>query len=473
MRRESAAGGIARAQETPEPGGAAKEREHGRKAVEAASFVILGFGLSQAIRLAGNIVLTRLLAPEVFGVITIARVFYLGLGLFSDVGLEPAIIRSRRSDDPVFLDTAWTIQIIRSVILAALSAAIAYPVSLLYKEPSLFLIIPAIGLTSVPDGCRSTSLTMLGKELQQKKLTYMELAVQIASLLFTVGAALLIKNIWALMVGDLVGAVMRTVWSHAINRRRPNRLAIEREALGELLTFGKWILVSTAMMFLATQADRFILGKLFSMSWFGVYSVALNLAELPKQVIGRLNEKVIYPLITKYLHLSHEELREKMRRPRWRLLLALALLLSCFGCFGDLAIYILYDERYRAAAWILPMLAFGMWPLMLLSTIEGSLLAIGRPKYSAAGNFAKFLYMVTILPLSYRIGGEMGAVLAIALNDLPSYAVINVGLARERLSLFRQDLALTACLLASSGLLLGLRVLLGLGTPGNCPLFPP
>lgn len=453
--------------------GQADDIKHGKKALEAATFVVAGFGLSQLIRLAGNIVLTRLLVPEIFGIITIARVFYIGLGLFSDVGLEPAIIRSPRSNDPVFLNTAWTIQIIRSVLLALLSALIAYPVSRFYKKPILMLIIPLIGLISIPDGCRSTSLTLLGKELQQKKLTYMELLVQILSLSCIIVAALVLRNIWALLIGDLCSAIVRTVWSHALNADHPNRLTLEKESIKELLGFGKWIMVSTAMMFLASQTDRFMLGKLFSMAWFGVYSIALALAELPKQVISRLNGKVIYPLITKYSRLTHQELREKMKGPRFRLLLALVILLACFGTFSDIAINVLYDRRYQDAAWILPMLAFGMWPLLLISTIEGSLLAIGKPKYAAAGNLAKFLYMVIVLPLAFRIGGQLGAVLAIALNDLPSYVIISIGLSREKLSLLKQDLMLTLILVASTAMLMGLRMVTGMGAPGHSTLFVP
>jgi O-antigen/teichoic acid export membrane protein len=260
-------------------------------------------------------------------------------------------------------------------------------------------------------------------------------------------------------------------WSHAINRARPNKFALEWAAVKELLSFGKWIFVSTALMFLASQADRFLLGKFFSMAWFGVYNIAVNLAELPKQVIQRLNGKVIYPLITKYAHLSHEELRGKIRAARWRLLLALAALLAFFGSAGDIVIHILYDQRYRSAAWILPLLAFGMWPLILLSTIEGSLLAIGKSKYAAMGNLAKFLYMIIVLPLAHRFGGETAVILAIALNDIPSYIILNIALAKERLSLLRQDAALTVLLIGMTAFWFALRLIAGLGIPGMSPLF--
>jgi len=442
-----------------------------KKAFEAASFVVMGFGLSQVIRLGGNIALTRLLVPEIFGIISIARVFILGLAFFSDIGLEPAIIRSPRAHDPAFLNTAWTMQVIRNLILAVFAGIVGIPASIIYKEPVLAIVIPLIGFMGISDGFRSTSLTILDKELQQKKITIMELSVQVTSLVSMVTAAFFMRNIWALLIGELVGTLMRTAWSHAINTSHPNRFTLERKAVKELLSFGKWILLSTALMFLATQADRLILGRLFTMSWFGIYSVAASLAELPKQVIGKLNAKVIYPLITTYSHLAHEELRDKMGKSRWRLLLGLSILLAFFGCFGDIVIFILYDQRYRAASWILPLLAFGMWPLILISTIEGSLLAIGKSKYAAMANLAKFIYMVVALPLAHKLGGEVAIILVIALNDVPSYIILNIGLLKERLSLLKQDAIITLILVVMSMVLLGFRMLVGIGLPGNTQLF--
>lgn len=448
-------------------GSALSDGTRKKRAIEAASFVVIGFGLSQVIRLGGNIVLTRLLVPEIFGILTLARVFFMGIGLFTDIGLEPSIIRSPRASDPVFLNTAWTIQILRNCMLAAISLLLGFPAASIYKEPSLVYLVPVIGLMSIPDGFRSTSLVMMDKELRQKKLTYIELTIQVVSLSCMMAAAYFLRSVWSLLVGDLVGTIIRTVWSHRLNISQPNRFMIEKESARELLAFGIWILLSTALMFLATQSDRFILGKLFPMTWFGVYGVALALAELPKQVISRMNGKVIYPLITKYAQLPREALREKMGKARWRILLALSALLAVFGCFGDYVIHLLYDQRYQAAAWMLPLLAFGMWPLVLVSTVDGSLLAIGKPNYAAMGNLAKFLYMVIALPLAFRLGGELAVILVVASNDLPSYVIINFGLVKERLSLVRQDAWLTGLLVAMVAVLLGTRMLLGLGLPGQ------
>ncbi|MBB6479255.1 oligosaccharide flippase family protein [Spirochaeta isovalerica] len=437
-----------------------------QKAIESASFIIFGYGISQGIRLFGNIILTRLLVPELFGLITLARVFILGLNLFTDIGIGPAIIRSKRSAQSIFLNSAWTLQIIRSSILALFSLLVAYPISLLYKQPILIFLIPFIGFTGLINGFKSTSLFILNKELEQKKIVYIEVVIQLISLIFTISIAYYFRNIFALLIGDVVSSIIRVFWSHILNKDTRNRFQLEKSSVKEIFSFGKWILIATAMTFLAGQTDRILLGKLFSMTILGVYTIAINFAEIPKEIISKLSSNVIYPLIAKYLDNSREELRIKIRNQRGKFLLIIAFLIGIFSSFSDYIIYFLYDERYYKAAWILPLLTIGMWPFILTTSIDGSLFAIGKPKYHALANFIKFIYMLIALPISFRFGGFFGAIIAIVINDIPSYIVINYGLAKEKLSLISQDTIITFVLIIFTLLLLLLRSFIGLGMPG-------
>ena len=173
-------------------------------AIKALIFVIIGYGLSQVLRLAGNLVLTRLLEPELFGLMALGYIFNTGLGLFSDIGIEPGVVRSKRAHDPVFLKTAWTMQFIRGLLLFVLTAIIAYPVSLIYKDPVLFLIIPVIGIVSIFQGFQSCSLFLLNKDLDQGKLVFIDFIGQIVSLIVMVVIAYVFKSIWALVLGGLI-----------------------------------------------------------------------------------------------------------------------------------------------------------------------------------------------------------------------------------------------------------------------------
>lgn len=435
------------------------------RAFRGALWVICGYGMSQFLRLGGNLILTRLLAPELFGIMALARAIITGLHFFSDIGLRPSIIRSPRGDDPVFLNTAWTLGALRGIALWAFTLALALPMAKIYGNPSLAWVIPFAGLNAILYGFNSTSIYTLNKNIQLGKLSIMEFSTQLIALISMIILAYLYKNIWSLIIGTLIGSLSSTIWSHFLDTNTRNRLVLEKTAITELISFGKWIFVSTAMMFLATQADRFLLGKIFPMALFGVYSIAVIFAELPKQIISHLSSKVIYPLISKYSHLPRKELRREILGKRRLILIPLALLVALLAGFGDVLIDLLYDDRYKQAGWMLSLLALGMWPLVLYATIDRSLYVIGKPTYSAFGNFLKFIYMIICIPLSFAYAGFFGAVFAVAMNDLPVYIVTSIGLRKEKLSCFTQDIFATMLLAALLGTCIMIRLAFKIDIP--------
>ena len=442
------------------------EKSHGKKAFKAASFVVIGYGLSQGIRLLGNIVLTRLLVPEFFGIIALSQVVFHGLFLFSDLGIAESIIRSPKANEPNYLNTAWTLQVIRGFILSFLMILIAYPVAKFYDESSLIYIIPVLGLNSTLMGFLSTSLINLNKELKLGIITYMELIVQCVSIVIMIVIAYYFKTIWALVIGMLSGSLLKVIWSHNLKNQVRNKFHLEKVYANEMLHFGKWILFSTAMMFLATQADRLLFGKLFPLAFFGIYNVAVIFAELPKQVMVMVSGKVLFPLISAFVDLPRKELRLKIKKQRIIMLLPLILLIALFSCFGDILVLKLYDQRYEQAAWILPLLALGIWPLILYSTIDRVFFAIGKPTYPAIGNLVKFIYMIIFVPLLYHISGKFGAVLAVAMNDIPVYLIVLLGLIKEKLSLIKQDIVMTILLFFIISIFVFIRMISGMGFPG-------
>jgi O-antigen/teichoic acid export membrane protein len=437
-----------------------------KRVIWASTYTIIGFGLSQVIRFGSNLVLTRLLVPEFFGLVNTAYLFFAAIALLSDIGLEPSVIRSSRSGETIFLNTTWTIQFFRSAAIGIITMGISYPIAKLYGEPILTPLICAMGFSSIVFGLQSTSLIILRKNMDQKKLVLLDLITQAISTAFIISCAFAFRSLWTLVLGNFIPAIIKVFWSHSINKEHPNKFAFERATLYEVLTFGKWILFSTAITYLASQLDRILLGKFFGMAWFGVYGIALNMAELPKSVVLRLNAGVVLPLVSKYVHLPREDLRKKIKAPRGLFLYPMAVLMAVIACFGDYMIGFLFDNRYRDACWILPLLIIGSWPSILMSTIDGCLLAIGKPNYSAFGNLAKLIYMVIAVPLGYKLGGVLWAVIAVSFNGLFSYIVFCYGMLREKVSLIWQDVLASLAFLLFIALFIGVRLVAGLGITG-------
>src|SRR5215470_17372745 len=134
-----------------------------KRILSAGTWSLAGYGLSQAIRFGTNLLMTRLLVPDMFGVMAIATVIMVGLEMFSDLGLRQSIVQSRRGNDPAFLNTAWVVQIFRGVLLwlvafgIALLVAVADRVGMapkdsVYADQRLPYVIATVSFTVIIAG---------------------------------------------------------------------------------------------------------------------------------------------------------------------------------------------------------------------------------------------------------------------------------------------------------------------------------
>jgi O-antigen/teichoic acid export membrane protein len=436
-------------------------------AIRGAIWTIASYGTSQILRFGSNLILTRLLFPKLFGLMALVYVFITGLHLFSDIGIATSVVQNKRGDEPAFLNTAWTLQVIRGLGLWCCCLLLAWPVSKFYEEPQLLWLLPVVGLNTFISGFNSTALFTLNRHMAVRQLAFYELGGQVVSLTVMIVWAYLNRTVWAIVAGGFVSALFQLVWSHRLNTTSPNRFAWEPEATKEIISFGKWIFVSTAMTFLAWQTDRLILGKLLSIEMLGIYGIALTLSDIPRQVVLAVSSKVIFPAFSKLVDLPRETFRAKIQKNRQPILIAMALVLALSVSFGDLLVSVLYDQRYANAAWMMPIISLGIWPTILTQTIDPSLFAIGKPRYVAYGCFFSFLFLAIGIPLGFSMMSTVGAIIAVPLSNLPFYGVIAYGLWRERLACIGQDIKATVLFLLLLSVAIGCRYAAGFGIPIN------
>ncbi|MEG4088329.1 oligosaccharide flippase family protein, partial [Microcoleus sp. Pol12B4] len=384
-------------------------------AIKGAVWTIVSYGSSQIIRFGSNLILTRLLLPELFGLMGLAYVFIIGINLFTDIGLGPSIIQNKRGDEPQFFNTAWTMQVIRSLFVWLCLILITSPVTQFYEEPRLMWLIPAISINTLIGGFKSTSVSTLERKMSVKEVVLFELGTQIISTTVMIVWAFFDRSIWAIIVGGWTGALVELVWSHFLIPGKSNRFAWDKEAVKEIFSYGKWIFLSTILFFLCSQADRLILGKIFTLTMLGIYGIAFTLGDMPRQVIIAISGRVIFPSISMLAKLPREELRAKILNNRKLILIPLAVGLAIFVSFGDQLILILYRKEYVAASWMMPILALGIWHTTLHNMMGSCLLAVGKSQYAAMGNLLTFVNLCITIPLGYHLKGNLGAVIAVAL----------------------------------------------------------
>lgn len=410
-----------------EPGGersggaAASAPSLGARALTGTLWTTGGYLLRQAIRLASNLVLARLLFPEAFGLMAIVNVFLVGLGMFSDLGIGLNIVQSRRGDERAFLDTAFSLGILRGAALFAAAALAALPVAAFYDLPELRGMIPTAALAVLIQGFFSTGVYRLQRHMSLARFELVELVGQLVPAVVMIAWALVSPTVWALVAGGVAGSAARVIASHWVVPEHRPRLAWDRAASRELLEFGKWVFLSTVLTFLTDQTDRLFLGKLIPLSLLGVYSIAAMMAHLPIQLMTKVGALVAFPTFSRSME-GPDGLAPTFHRVRRALLVLGGLLVVLLGASAQPLIDTLYDDRYREAGWILGLLAARSWLNVLQVPRQSSILALGVPRWLAIANGLKLAAMVALIPLGYRLAGLEGVILGLIGADAVRYA---------------------------------------------------
>jgi O-antigen/teichoic acid export membrane protein len=444
---------------------ALQSRRLEKKAARSTLFLVIYLGVALALRMLGSVVLARLFSPEFFGLMTLLTTVLVGLNLFSHLGLGDSVIQNPRGDEPVFLNTAWTLQVLRGGGLWLMTLLLAWPVARFYHEPRMIALFPVLGFGCVIAGFASPSLLTLARHMGVGKTSLLELLGQIVYFAVTTVWALIDPSLWALVGGRMASELCRTVGSlFLLPGFRPS-FVWDRECVRELLHFGKWILVGTALTFLATQSDRLILGKLVSIETLGVYGIAFSLSDLPRQIIMMFCTRVGYPFIAKFAQHPRAEYRAVLLKYRLPVLAVGGLGLILVICSGDQLVFHLYDHRYRAASWMVGVLAAGLWHTTLYSTLSPAILALSKAHYNAAANLLYCISLFTLIPLGFHYYGIVGAVVAVAVGDLPIYFIVLYAAYREKVDTFLQDVLMTVAFVVTLACALALRFALGFGQP--------
>jgi len=398
--------------------------------MRSSMFTIMGFGLQQAIRFGSNLILARLLFPEAFGIMALVTVLLIGLTMLSDMGITQAIQASKLGDDPRFLNTAWTLNMIRAGVLFLFACALTWPFGWFYEEPLLFQIIPVAALSLLILALEPTRAESASRHMLLGRVTVLETAAQAIGVAVMLILAWATESIWALVIGNLVSAVARTGLAWVILPGISNRLHLDRASARELIHYGRWIFFSTVAGFLVLQSDKLILGRYLTMEELGLYNIGFFLAGFPLMLGQLLVHRLMIPL---YRASPPSESREnflRLRRIRFMLSAMLVLGVAPLALGGVYIVDFLYDPRYAASGVVTMIVSMALLPQMLGLTYDQVTLASGDSRGFFTLNATRAVILVTLLLLLVPQMGVPGAPIAMAAATLLSYP-LQLRLARK------------------------------------------
>jgi O-antigen/teichoic acid export membrane protein len=393
-----------------------------------------------AIQLGSNLILTRILMPQAFGLMAIVNLICDGLQQISSIGIQPAIIRSPHGLEPKFLQTAFTLQVMRGVLLCVIGLFLAYPLALLYEESQLTGLICAASLSALILGLQSIHWATTTRALKLERTMAIQAGSRLFSALTTIAFALAYQSVWALVIGLIAGNLFRVGLSHLFLPGERSRLEWDRDSAGEILRFGQWILVSTFLGFLAIRLDIALLGRLLPLEMLGVYSVGVLIPNIIRQLASIGIQRVLMPALSELYRIDGGSLNRTLVMAR-RLLLPVAsvLALSCVAVSPAFFRY-LYDARYHDAGWIAQLTALSLWFGFLQDTGGRALLVLGHSRAWAICVAVRTLTTAAGALIGFSIAGLPGLIVGVGSGAAAGYFSVAICLAPHGIRVIAMDL---------------------------------
>lgn len=393
-------------------------RSFTQKLMRGAAFTSGGFVLSQGLRLCSNLILARLLFPEAFGLMALMALVLTGLTMLSDTGVSQSIMQHKRGDDPDFLNTAWTLNLARGVLLWLVACALAWPAAWLYDAPALLWILPLGGLSLVMLGAAPTRVYSAQRHLQLGRIIGIDLGSQALGIFVMITLAWIYQSYWALVAGVLVTGAAKLAMEWTLLAGPRNSLHWDRSAGRELLHFGGWIMLSSTFGFVLLQGDRAILGVFLTVEKLGVYNIAYFLAFFPVLMAHTMMSKLLIPAYREAFADPNGAHDRKIRRMRMGLTGAVMALLGTMALIGPWLTGLLYDDRYADAGPIIVMISCAQMLSLIMLTYDHAALARGDSK--------RFFRVVALRAVVQTLCFLVGAALASLPGALAGQAVAAV-----------------------------------------------
>ncbi|WP_311173551.1 lipopolysaccharide biosynthesis protein [Halobellus ordinarius] len=349
------------------------------------------------------VILARLLDPADFGLLGIALLTLTALRRFSQLGFNEALIQNDATNVDSYLDTFWSIEIVRGFVLAGLLIVSAPYVAGFFGEPRAEPILEVIAVTPVLLGIKNPAIVYFKKDLAFHKQFVYTMSGSVVNFVVAVTLAVATRSVWALVFGYVAADAARFLTSYLINGYRP-RPGLDPDAAREMFGFGKWITGSGIVYFLIGQGDDAVVGWLLTASSLGFYQVAYRFAKAPATEISQVISSVAFP--------AYSQLQDDIPQLRAAFFqtLQVTTLIAFPVAVGIAVVAPTFVEAAFGQEWmpmvpVMQLVAVYGFFIALGSTYSPIWKALGRPDYMTKLGVARLvLTAIVIIPATQRFG---------------------------------------------------------------------
>lgn len=350
-----------------------------------------------------TIVVMRLLSPQDYGLMGMAGIFIVFLGMVNELGLGAALIQKREVSENM-IRQMFGLLILVNFCLFLMCILAAPLVASFFEEEKLVPLIRLISVQYIFASFTIIPQSILDRDMRFKEKSIVELISAIAGSLATLLCALKGFGVWSLVWGSLALIFCRTIGFNVIqpSLRLPK---FSFEGMRNIISFGGYVTITRILWTLYSQADVIIVGKLLGKHLLGFYSVALTLASLPMQKVSGIINQVAFPAFSTVQTDISQVTSHFLKALRMMSLIAFPVLWGISSIAPDL-VRLMLGEKWSLAIVPLQVLSLVIPVRMMSNLMSPALLGLGH----ADVNFSNVIRLISILPVSLLIGSHWGII---------------------------------------------------------------
>lgn len=394
----------------------------------------LRFTSQIALRLISTVVLTRLLAPEVYGVFAIVLLYRYLLEMFSDLGLRSVVLTKEGQTDETFLQTVWTVSVLRGALILLMTWVIALiitwlqvrgglPADSAYAAPALPWAIAALSGVALLEGFQTTNRFVYERKMQFGFITINMIAANVVGLIVTIAMAFWLRSIWALVIGAYLQALTLVVLGFWAFKGANMRWSLDRSSLQVVIDRGKWIVGHSILTALAQAADRLVLSLVMNSATFGYYFIARQIVDIGLNFLNTVHAQMGLQVFGHIIEVEPALFRSNYYKYRLMFDALAGLGAGSVFVLAQALVDLVFDDRYADVGPMVELLVFSLLPI-------GALLL--RDAYSAERKFRQMTVLSFVSTVTLWIGLLMSvwldnvplALLVIALHRIPEAAIL-------------------------------------------------
>lgn len=375
----------------------------GRRIVSGAIWTVLMRNSVRFLGIISIVILARILNPSDFGIVAKASLVFGLLELISQFGFDNALIRKNDLTSSDY-NTAWTLSLIRALIIGFVLMILAWPSSIYFNQPELINIIIVYAFISILGGFVNIGVIDFRRDMKFNLDFRFNLIGKLISFFSTLAFAYVYETYWALVFGAFIKTLSSVVLGYIMSSYRPK---FELSKWRDLMDFSKWIFGYELLTAVSTKLDTFILSRFADAYTLGIYTVAYEIGGTPSTELSQPVARAALPGLAK-LNDDTSKFKEM-----YMATLSLVLFLAIPASMGMSAVSedisdVLLGEKWAGAGELISVIAIFGLIRAVNATSVAALMAFKRPSVLVTLSCFTLFVRLICLPLGMYVAGVVG-----------------------------------------------------------------